>query len=368
MKKISTAAHRILNDSRKLQERDRWFHILEDLFDGREEENAFLREYVPSVNGWVGSSGFDLDPRKHPTAYTDPEQWVVNCLEEMAEYAAAADQKPWFEPLCIEHGVFGTHFIDRIFGSEVFYLQASDPTDPGQWSSYPCDMPVGQLKRPDLEHSETWQLAKAAARSFAAQDVSLPLFGLPTIASALNIGVNLFGGNLLEAMIEEPEAARHDLGVINGVLMEIHQLYRDMLPSAQIKPVSSTMRTMPDGYGQLCGCSTHMLSGRLYRELVAPLDADLLNVFPRGGMIHLCGNHLQHIPTFAALPQLRAVQVNGIPLDHIQQYHSSLRQDQVLYVYPYEKAPTDQVVAATGGHRLVFMGPIEPVRKASQER
>lgn len=198
--------------------------------------------------------------------------------------------------------------------------------------------------------------------------MKLPAFGLPTIASALNIGVNLFGGDLLEAMIEEPELAAHDLKIINDTLIAVHKRFRELLPSEQIKPVGSMFRTLPDGYGQLCGCSCQLLSGPMYREFVAPLDAALLDVFPKGGMIHLCGSHHQHMDTWVDMPQLRVYQLIRTELE---EYFAKMRKDQLLYFFPAdEKTNTfpcqkliDQAMEITKGERMVIMAAVPPVRK-----
>ena len=362
MKKISAAAHKVLNDPKRLQEKARWFGILDDLLDGKAQENEFLKEYVPTICGYCGRSGFDLSPEKEPLAYSDPESWMVEALEHMADYIATTDEKPWFETFSLEYGIFGVHFIDRIFGNKVFYHP------PGEWGAYAMDMEVGSLQTPDVFGSETWKLAEVAAKTFAAQDVALPSFGLPTIASALNIGVNLQGAELLMAMQEEPEAAAHDLKVINDVLIAVHKRFRELLPHEQIKPVGSIHRSLPNGYGQLCGCSTQMLSGQLYADMVAPLDAQLLDVFPKGGMIHLCGSHKQHMQAWADMPQMRVLQVAHIDFED---YFKKSRQDQILYFFPADEKKNeypcqrliDMAMEVTGGERMVIMANVPPVRK-----
>ncbi|MCC6445627.1 MAG: hypothetical protein IT210_19495 [Armatimonadetes bacterium] len=67
-------------------------------------------------------------------------------------------------------------------------------------------------------------------------------------------------------------------------------------PESQLQPVVAAGRCQPPGFGQLCGCSTQLLSGSAYREFVAPLDDALHSVYPHDGMIHRCGAHAQHIP------------------------------------------------------------------------
>lgn len=95
-----------------------------------------------------------------------------------------------FVPLCIEPSFYGVHFIDKILGAEVFFKD-------GQWYNRYLEKEVGTLERPDLDKDETWRLAREAAMAFLEADVRLPLFGLPTIASALNIATNLYGEELL---------------------------------------------------------------------------------------------------------------------------------------------------------------------------
>ncbi|MGN0752891.1 MAG: hypothetical protein ACI4ME_00390 [Aristaeellaceae bacterium] len=365
MKHISAKAHRILNDPELVRIQQAGYDMLDALLEGKEAEHPFLREYTPSICGYNGRSGFDLSPEKEPLAYTDPESWVIECLEDMASYAEKRERKPWFEPFCLEFGIFGVHFIDRIFGAAPFYHP------PGQWDVKQLAMHVGSLAYPDWENSEAWRLAETAARTFAAQEVALPAFGLPTIASALNIGTNLFGSELLMAMVEEPESAAHDLKVINDVLIAIHRKFRALLPSAQIKPVGSMFRTLPDGYGQLCGCSCQLLSGDLYREMVAPLDAALLDVFPKGGMIHLCGSHTQHLDTWVNMPQLRVYQIGRFDFE---EYAARKRADQLLYFFPADERKNefpcmelvDYAMSVTGGERMVIMSAVPPQKKRSK--
>lgn len=56
-------------------------------------------------------------------------------------------------------------------------------------------------------------------------DVKLPLFGLPTLSSALNIMVNLYGEEALVAMLDDEEAAMHDLKLYLDGLREDQIIY-----------------------------------------------------------------------------------------------------------------------------------------------
>lgn len=346
---LSNAARRILNDERLVGTRDRWFSRLQNLFDGRPDE--FNKNHVFAVNGILGQ------PEDPGLIYSNPERWAVESLESLAEMAEKSANEFMFVPPCIESAIYGVHFIDSIFGAKVWFQD-------GQWYSAYLDTPVGSLKMPDLDNSPTWKLAQRAALKFVRQGVTLPLFGLPTIASALNIGINLYGEEILVAMLADPESAEHDLAVINRLLCEIHAWYRSLIPQVQLQPVISWNRTQPPGYGQLCGCSLQLISSDLYRDAVLPLDEALLQAYPNGGMIHLCGKHDQLIPLFRKMPHLKSLQVNDRAAHDFQLYFEGLREDQILYLNPCPGMTVERAVKITNGHRLVIADTIsEPICK-----
>ncbi len=323
--------------------RDRHFTALSSIFNGQDPDDVYV---LSGEWAWP-----PVDP------YREPERWVEEALLMLDGKAPAVRDPRVFRPSCLEFGPYGVHFIDRMFGAPVFFDEAS-----GQWYNHYLDTPIGSLSRPDLDRDPTWSLARRVAEAFLSHQVTVPLFGLPTIASALNIAVNLYGERILLAMIEEPEAAGRDLAVINETLCALHRWYRERIPCQQLQPVVSIERTQPPGFGQLCGCTTQLLSPDLYESHVAPLDHALLSVYPNGGMIHLCGSHTQHIPTWQAMPSLRAVQLNDRAAQDLDAYFRGLRDDQIIYLIPFDGMPVSRAMAITGGHRLVLQRvPEEPL-------
>ncbi|MBO5257324.1 MAG: hypothetical protein J6C42_07510 [Clostridia bacterium] len=329
-----------LNDPGLIAARDAWFGKLQSLFDGTyREPRAFV------LNGVLAHGKSD--------SYTHPEQWVDECLADIAENKADAirnDKK--FVPVCVEFGPYGVHYIDKILGAEVFFQD-------GQWYNRYLTTPIGELPEPDLDNNETFQLSIRAAKRFAEVGGAFPLYGLPTIASTLNIAVNLYGQEILVEMLADPDNARRDLETINRTLIRIHEAFRAILPKEQLQPVISWARTQPPGYGQLCGCTTQLLSGELYRDMIADLDEDLLNVYEHGGMIHLCGSHAQHIGTFRNMKSLKALQLNDRASEDLQLYFDGLRDDQMIYLCPCEGMTIEQAMEITGGRRLVICAGVE---------
>lgn len=338
MKKLSAQAYRILNDEARIARRDMWFERMSNVFDAKADD--YSSRYAFTLHGSVPR------PENKDLAYTDPEAWVIECLELAAAQPECTDNR--FAPLCVEYPIFGVHFIDRMFGADVFFKD-------GQWNARYLPTPVGGLRTPDLEKNETWQLARRATKAFLEADVKLPLFGMPTLSSALNIMVNLYGEEALVAMLDDEEAAQHDLKVINDLIRTLHRWYRENVPAQQLQPVVSWARTQPPGSGQLCGCTCQLLSGPLYQEMIAPLDDALLADYPRGGMIHLCGMHAQQIPAFREMKHLRALQLNDRAAHDLKLYLDGLREDQIIYLDPCEGMTVEKAMEISGGKRIVLV-------------
>lgn len=306
--------------------------------------SLFGRSHLTTPIRLDGRYGYaDVDP------FLEPELWVERSLEQLADMADTAMDREVFRPLCLEFGPYGVHFVDKLFGADVFSKE-------GQWYSRYLSSPIGELHAPDLEKSETWILAQRVAYAFLEHNLRLPYFGLPTIASALNIAVNLYGDQILGALYEEPESARRDLLTINNLLCTLHRWYIDHIPLQQLQLVVSGHRTQPPGYGQICGCTTQLLSEQLYREFIAPLDDELLRVYPNGGMIHLCGSHTQHLSTWRNMPSLRSVQLNDRAAEDLEHYFMGLRTDQMIYLNPCTGMPVEEAMRITGGEQLVIVG------------
>lgn len=332
---IKTETRSKLREPKLLEIREMHFSRLEALYAGK------LLEYAFALNGLVGHS--------HTEPYLKPEQWVVEALDNLAEQSEKALDPVVFRPLVLEFGPYGVHFTDRIFGANVYHHE-------GQWWSDPLDSPVGKLEFPNLDVSETWQLSKKIAEAFVECDVSVPLFGLPTIASTLNVAINLYGEKILIAMHDQVDSARHDLKIINELLCELHRWYLQKIPLKQLQPVVAAGRCQPHGFGQLCGCSCHLLSAQMYRDFIAPLDDELLSIYPNGGMIHLCGIHTQHIPVWCEMRSVRAIQINDRAAEDLESYFKELRNDQIIYLNPTVTMTVERAMQITGGRRLVIAG------------
>ena len=202
-----------LNDPRCVQPRDAWMGKLQGLFDGRPVEGVFNLDGYESV----ATSNMMENPR----------QWLDEVLADVAAHADLALDQQVFRPLIVRTRMYTVHFINAILGADVYDLDGQC-----NWQANVLKTPVGQLQPPDLENNVTWSKARAIALDFVSRGVSLPLYEMPTLSSPLNIALNLYGGEFLVAMLDNPAAARHDLRVITDLIVTLHRWYMAHVPLA----------------------------------------------------------------------------------------------------------------------------------------
>jgi hypothetical protein len=324
----------VLRDPGLVAERDAIFARLEAVFAGEAfPEGTYLCGFEPTTD----SADCDLD------------EWLDETLTQIAEEPKKPVVENVLRPLCLMYNPRGVHFIDHFFGADVFELEK------GNWQSRPLETPIGELEPVDLDSHPTWQRMKDFAGKFIDRDVPAVLFGLPTIGSPLNAAVNLYGQALFEAMLTDPDAVHHDLRIVTDLLCDLHRWYRANIPHEQLQCVCPGGRTQPPGFGQICGCTCQLLSPSQYADFIAPLDAEVLSVYPHGGMIHLCGGHTQHAATFAGMQPLRALQINDRAADDLERYIEEVRDDQVFYVNPTLTMAPERAIALTGGRNVVIV-------------
>ena len=328
----------LLHDPELLAVREQHMARLEALYAGGRPAHAFV---LHGINGWS-----DISPVENPAG------WVADSLRSVADGAARAYDPHVFRPLVLEYGFFGVHFVDAVLGATV---TPTTQAGAGGWWTTCLSTPVGMLTPPDLRDNLPWQQALALARAMRDSGATLPFFTSQTLSSPLNVAVNLYGEEFLVALALAPEAARRDLRVITDTIIALTRGLRQVIPPAQYQSVCATGRCQPRGFGQLCGCTSQLLSAEQYRTYIAPLDAEVLAVYPRGGMIHLCGAHTQHLPTWRAMSSLRAVQLNDRAAEDFPAYFAQLRDDQIIYLNPSETMTVDRVLEISAGHRLVLI-------------
>jgi hypothetical protein len=301
---------------------------------------AISAPWFGSSHGLAGTNEIDM--------LAQPGAWLREVLADMAENGPAAALNPvTYRPLVIDMDAWGVHFIDALFGARVFFHA-------GQVWNEELRLDLADLQAPDLQASRLMQQALRLACLAVDASGGKLLVAMPVLSCAINVGINLFGERLLEAMASRPEVSRRALAIVNDTIRQALRMFAQVIPPEVRRCSVSEDRYMPPGFGFIDGCATQLISARHYREVIMPLDRAVLAESPNGGMIHLCGAHAHLIPAFASMPELRAVQINDRAVEDLAAFHSGLRQDQILYVSPSLAWPVERILEATRGKRVIL--------------
>lgn len=304
-------------------------------------------EGLIAIDGRMCGGSHGLWGTNEPDMLEEPRDWLADVFADMAANAEAAADPYTYRPLVLEMDAFGTHFVDALFGASVYFHE-------GEAWSEPLDRGVDELEMPDLSRSPVL----AAALDLAAMAVETAprqiIISNPVLSAPVNIGINLFGQRLLEALVLDPQGAKRALGIITDVIRHCMEAFARLIPVECRGNSVACNRYAPPGYGFIDGCADQLVSARHYAEFFAPLDARLLGVYPGGGMIHLCGACAQHIPTWREMPQVSSLQLNDRATEDLELYAQGRREDQILYVSPTATMTPERILEITGGRNLVL--------------
>ncbi len=333
-------------------------HVLDWLTDDIEQAQARHRATVASLyrdpqagpvyiagptcgrrHGLWGNVGAEM--------LTAPEAWLGEVLADLAQRAEEFGDRRTYRPLYVEVDPFGVHYIDALFGAGVYLY--GDQT----WSAELVGDPA-ELTAPDLAHSVVHRQALALVEQAVAATRERVLVAPPVLSCPANIAINLYGQRFLEALLDRPAVAMRVLRLVTDVIAAATRDFHAVIPAhLQCHSVAGS-RYAPPGHGQIDGCATQLFSASQYGGFLAPLDEALLGASPGGGMIHLCGEHRQHLAVWRDMAPLRSLQLNDRATDGLPDYLAARRDDQLLYVAPTEGMPAQRVLALTGGRGLVL--------------
>jgi hypothetical protein len=321
---------------------------LENLYRGIQPQAVIALDGVGygRSHGLSGTNEIDM--------LDDPRGWLADVLADMAARIDLLADEVTFRPPVIELDPFGVHFIDALFGAPIRFQ--GDQT----WSDE-LEIDLDALECPNLSRSPVFQktlrlaeLAAGAAAAHQADGAGEIFVATPVFSCAINIGINLFGERLLEGLHTRPEAAQQALEKINRTILQAAAGIAAVIPEAIRRNSVAENRLAPAGVGQFDGCATQLVSRRDYARFFAPLDEALIGLSPGGALMHICGAHAQHIPTWKGMPGLRAVQLNDRAMDDLAAYYQKLRSDTIFYLCPSLQVNIEKIMELTRGRRVIL--------------
>lgn len=285
----------------------------------------------------------------------EPELWMRSVLNELVRMVGDAYDETTLRLLIVDciTPLFSSRFMDKIYGAEVWY-EAIGQT----WVAGGLTTPVGTLEYPDIDDHPAYQALERAVRAFAEAEVRLPYIMPPALGSPLNTAVNLYGSRFLEEVYDCPDSAHHDLRILADVQTDLARRIRGMVPPNQLIDFTPIIPC----FNHFAGCTTQLVSADMYRDVFMPYDEEVCANFTNGGIVHLCGSSIHHIPSFRAMEHLRGVEVTNYNhrWEDFEQYYSGLRDDQIIILNAAgmgdDAEVLDRIERLTGGRRIVAIG------------
>jgi len=329
------------------------------LFDARERQLNTLTEYYKNrPQHPLCLHGISIFRAITPKQLTG--ELIDSLFDELASRAAESADEAILRPLAIEVQLYGVHFIDKLCGAQIHYNDEQN-----LWWSEGLTTPIGALSFPDLEQSTLWQACTRLYGELLARDIRLPFLATQILGSP-TVGIfNLYKENILYGFYDNPGGVKRDLRVLTDLLLLLHKWFLEKIPQEQFQPVCVDGRLQPRGCGQMCGCTTQLISNELYEEFIFPLDKEIFALYENGGLYHLCGAHTQHIKTWRSWDDLKAVQLNDRAADDFEAYFTGLRDDQLIYLNPSEAMPIEKALSISGGRRTIIVSDKDSLQKAT---
>jgi len=279
----------------------------------------------------------------------DRDAWLEHQLQAVkTNVEDALDSASLFYPIIEMFSLYGTHYMDVLFGAEVKWHE-------GQFWSVPVDYAIAEIRPPDFQGIPLVRETVELARWIKEKTNGQFLISMPDVGCPLNIAINIFGDRFLMEMALNPESARRALMVIADATRRVYELLIDAVGQATLRCHNAYYVYTPYDYAGLSICATQLVSAEHFRELVAGADDASVPPVYQGMIQHLCGHSTQHIQELARRTMVKGLQLNDAAADDYKVYFEGLRQDQVVYVIPTERMPLDRLMSISGGVRTVIL-------------
>lgn len=255
--------------------------------NGKPVENAlFAREGPDTVRERI------LDPAKYLDAQL---QEIEALLERRGDYVPG---------LCPMLGVIG---IPSAFGCEVVWWEDDLPAVRPLIGSDPDQ--VFDLPRPLITDGELGRILDFTRYFLEHTDARIPI-RITDVQGPLDSTALIFGhNNFLMAMLTNPKAVHHLLGMVTDLTIEYVQAYRNLIHeySGEFVPTIN-YPWMPDGLGmQVAHDECVMISAEMHDEFAVPYLNQISDAFD-GIFIHSCGKWAHQIASLRNVHNLRGLE------------------------------------------------------------
>ena len=312
-------------------------------------QRVFNGETLDSAPSWCFNGDLKQIRPEILLEEKDKEGWLDNQLRAVkANVEEALDAGSLFYPIIEMSSLYGTHYMDVLFGADVKWHEK-------QFWSESVDTPVADIAPPDFEGSELIGQTLELARWIKERTGGSFLIAMPDVGCPLNIAINLLGEQFLMELAIAPESAKRALDIIGEATRRVYELLIEAVGQETLRCHNAFYVYTPYDYAGLSICATQLISAEHFSACVA--DADDASVPPvyKGMIQHICGSSTQHIDELAGRQRVKGVQLNDAGADDFEAYFQGLRTDQVVYVCPTERMSLEKVKSISRGERTIIL-------------
>lgn len=255
-------------------------------------------ELVFNPNWWFQTAGISFDKPFYFDAETRIRNDVVmrRVLYERYGELGLGEVSPQPRPIIGSVHVAGGFVLPALFGVEVSFSPDAPP-QPERANLTAAQ--VEALEKPDP--AETWPMQQIMADVAALEARYGYVVGDLNTDGILNTAYHLRGQELFLDFHDNPQRTRRLLALIGQVIVAVADYLRQHTGSCSISVNRMAGRVTPALF--LHGnCNVQMISPRMYREVMLPVEQDMAGRLQPYG-IHHCGNNMHMVaPAYAELP------------------------------------------------------------------
>ena len=190
-------------------------------------------------------------------------------------------------PLDLLTGTYGAGTVAAIYGVPIVYAEDNWPNCAHE---YLTDEQLARLEPPDLDRNPHFAQLMAQVEWIAAREGRVE--GFINWQGVLNNAQRLRGEQLLMDMLEAPAKAQHLFACVCETMIQgLRRLHERQCASG-----------VEIGFVTVSNCLVNLVSPKVYRDLLLPLDQKLASVYGAIGIHNCAWNATPYLEAYAQVP------------------------------------------------------------------
>ncbi|MBC8450000.1 MAG: hypothetical protein H8D78_19880 [Chloroflexi bacterium] len=264
---------------------------------------------VPPLVCYLPYEGQEFQPYPYPEAFADPAKMMVNELLIGFTSLYHAVELGDDAPLCLRPNL-GTGIIASMFGAEIRLVENNMP-----WvmslGSLSCLQAIVDAPLPDVRFGlgqrviDQYDYYHHALSDYPRCQAAFELT-LPDLQGPFDTVELLWGSEIFVALYTHTELVRALLSKITNLMLIVYGFLKGRIRDSLRPGYHYQHATGVKGNLLIRDDSAILMSPKMYREIVQPVDARLAAELEGAG-IHFCGNGQHQVDNMLAIPGMQCL-------------------------------------------------------------